>query len=66
MQESPQNERRTEQRYDLHDQGDPKAGERQRKDGDHRTLKETVETAASAYFSACRKLARAINRLKQN
>ena len=28
-------------------------------------LKEAVETAASAYFSACRKLARAVNRLKQ-
>jgi hypothetical protein len=35
-------------------------------DRDDRTLKEVVETAATAYFSACRKIARTINRLKQS
>ncbi|QDG50740.1 hypothetical protein FIV42_08355 [Persicimonas caeni] len=29
------------------------------------SFKETVETAAKAYFGACRKIARAINRLKK-
>ena len=31
---------------------------------DDEALRELVETAARAYFSTCRKLARAINRLK--
>jgi hypothetical protein len=34
-------------------------------DDTHLGFKEAVETAAKAYFGACRKLARAINRLKR-
>ncbi|MFP4598819.1 MAG: hypothetical protein ACOC9W_04380 [Persicimonas sp.] len=44
-----ENERRADRARDEHDDG---------------ALKETVEKAASAYFSACRKLARAISHLK--
>ncbi len=38
--------------------------EQARDEHDDGALKETVEKAASAYFSACRKLARAISHLK--
>lgn len=44
---------------------DDAAPTRRDKRPERRALQEVVETAATAYFSTCRKLARAINRLKK-
>lgn len=42
------------------------AGDEQGKGTKRRALFEAVETAAAAYFAACRKVARTINRLKNS
>ncbi len=55
MNQAPPKDRRPEERVNVPDQPEEDSG----------GLKEAVETAASAYFSACRKIARAINRLKK-